>query len=84
MFHRADVTEWNSLVALFEAAFRRFGSIDCVCANAGMPEKGDFLLQDLVDADGKLAEPDFKIIDVNVNGVMRSEFMDTPRLLTMN
>lgn len=76
MFQRADVTDWSSLVSLFEAAFTRFGSIDCVCANAGMPEKGDFLLQDIVDDDGNLAEPDFKIIDVNVNGVMRSKSRD--------
>ncbi|GAB7349168.1 hypothetical protein MBLNU459_g8104t2 [Dothideomycetes sp. NU459] len=71
MFQAADVTKWNSLVELFEAAFQRFGSIDCVCANAGIPEKGDFLLSDVVDEDGKLVEPDFKIIDINVNGVMR-------------
>lgn len=72
LFRKTDVTEWTSLRELFEVAATRFGSIDCVCANAGIPEKGNFLLEDRLDAEGQLAEPNFKLIDVNVNGVMRS------------
>jgi hypothetical protein len=45
-----------------------FGSIDCVRANADIPEQSDFQLEDRLDDEGKLAEPKFKLIDVNVNG----------------
>ena len=43
-----------------------------MCANAGIPEQSNFLLEDRLDENGELAEPSFKLIDVNVNGVMRS------------
>lgn len=52
---------------------KRFDSIDCVCVNAGVPERGDFLLRDSVDIDRGLVEPVFKLIGVYVNGVMRSK-----------
>ena len=71
-FQSTDVTSWTSLCALFSAAATKFGSIDIVCANAGIPEKSGFLLDDELDSDGKLKEPSFKLIDVNVNGVARS------------
>lgn len=66
------MTSWTSLRSFFAAAVARFGSIDVVCANAGIPEKSNFLLEDTMDVDGELQEPSFKLIDVNVNGVMRS------------
>lgn len=66
------MTSWTSLRAFFSATAAKFGSIDIVCANAGIPEKSGFLLEDELDADGELKEPNFKLMDVNVNGVMRS------------
>lgn len=72
LFHRTDVTNWQSLLSLFKTAFEKFGSIDHVCANAGVPEQSNFLLEDRLDSDGQLLEPSFKLLDVNVNGVLRS------------
>jgi len=72
LFHRTDVTDWQSLLSLFKTAFERFGSIDHVCANAGVPEQSNFLLEDRLDQDGQLLEPNFKLLDVNVNGVLRT------------
>jgi hypothetical protein len=37
-----------------------------------MPERDGFLLDETLDEDGELAEPGFDIMDVNVNGVLRS------------
>lgn len=74
------MTQWESLRSLFETARSKYSTIDVVIANAGMPEKGPFLLQDQMDANGELAEPDFRIIDVNLNGVLRSKSRDNPVL----
>ena len=72
------MTQWESLRSLFETARGKYGTIDVVIANAGMPEKGPFLLQDQMDANGELAEPDCRIIDVNLNGVLRSKSRENP------
>lgn len=72
LFQTTEVTNWKSWRTLFEAAIRKYTTIDYVCANAGMREKGPFLLQDDLDEDSLLAEPVFKIIDANLNGVARS------------
>ena len=50
----------------------KFGSIDAVLANAGAPERPPFLFEDSLDENGLLEEPDFRLIDINLNGVMRS------------
>lgn len=72
LFVRTDVTNWSSLLTLFDTAFESFGSIDHVCANAGIPEQSNFLLEDRLNRSGQLLEPSFKLIDVNVNGVLRT------------
>ena len=73
LFQKTDVTSWQSLLDLFQVTFETFGSVDHVCANAGVPEQGNFLLEDKYDSEGKLAEPSFRLLDVNVNGVLRSK-----------
>jgi NAD(P)-dependent dehydrogenase (short-subunit alcohol dehydrogenase family) len=75
LFKKIDVTNWISLRELSEASVATFGSIDCVRANADIPEQSDFQLEDRLDDEGKLAEPKFKLIDVNVNGVLRSTYL---------
>jgi NAD(P)-dependent dehydrogenase (short-subunit alcohol dehydrogenase family) len=85
LFHKTDVTNWKSLNSLFSTAFGTFGSIDHVCANAGVPEQHSFLLEDRVGGDGELLEPSFKLLDVNVNGVLRSKWWHpTPGNATFN
>ncbi|KAJ9651506.1 hypothetical protein H2198_009203 [Neophaeococcomyces mojaviensis] len=72
LFQTMDVDDWVSQRNLFDAAMQAFGSIDVVCANVAIPEKENWLFEDKLDADGRLAEPDLKLIDVNLKGVMRS------------
>ncbi|EXJ86767.1 hypothetical protein A1O3_03721 [Capronia epimyces CBS 606.96] len=72
LFQKTDVTNWESLRALFEAAKAKYGAIDAVLANAGVPERPPFLFDETLDENGLLKEPDFRLIDINVNGVMRT------------
>jgi NAD(P)-dependent dehydrogenase (short-subunit alcohol dehydrogenase family) len=69
---KTDVRDWRSLRSLFVATRAKYGRIDVVFANAGMPERDGFLLDETLDEDGELAEPGFDIMDVNVNGVLRT------------
>ncbi|EXJ73913.1 uncharacterized protein A1O5_02207 [Cladophialophora psammophila CBS 110553] len=72
IFQKTDITNWESLRDLFEAAKSNYGSIDVVMANAGAPERPPFLFDESFDGNGLLKEPDLSIIDVNLNGVMRT------------
>jgi NAD(P)-dependent dehydrogenase (short-subunit alcohol dehydrogenase family) len=65
-FYKCDITSWPEQRAGFEAAARRFGSIDAVFVNAGIAEVGDQFFTDTFDADGKLAEPDRKVLDIDM------------------
>jgi NAD(P)-dependent dehydrogenase (short-subunit alcohol dehydrogenase family) len=76
-FQHCDVTNWQSQVELFKLAARvsPTGGIDCVVPNAGighdgsMPGKAGFEEPQNLDAD-KPPAPKFKVIDVNLTGVM--------------
>ncbi|KAJ5935996.1 hypothetical protein N7454_005294 [Penicillium verhagenii] len=69
-FVRTDISSWASQRDLFRSTFDKFGSVDCVVANAAMPEKSDFLWEDKFDENGDLVEPDLTLIDVNVKGTL--------------
>ncbi|KAL3484346.1 hypothetical protein BJX62DRAFT_244034 [Aspergillus germanicus] len=69
-FSKADISSWASQRALFISTFEKFGSVDCVVANAAMPEKSDFLWEDKLDEDGELEEPNLTLIDVNIKGTL--------------
>lgn len=60
---------WSSVLALFETAITRFGSIDAVYANAGV-NFGDNLLENEYDPDGKLKEPPLKNVEINLHGAI--------------
>lgn len=66
LFHRADITNWKQQRAGFESTVKRFGRVDCVYVNAGIAEYGDQFFQEETDADGLLAEPDRRTIDVDL------------------
>ncbi|KAL2828854.1 hypothetical protein BJY01DRAFT_255201 [Aspergillus pseudoustus] len=72
-FVRADIGSWASQEALFSSTFEKFGSVDCVVANAAMPEKSDFLWEDEHDENGRLKEPNLTLIDVNIKGTLFSQ-----------
>ncbi|GME23929.1 Short-chain dehydrogenase reductase sdr protein [Neofusicoccum parvum] len=70
-FVSTDVTSWDSVTALFEAAQKLHGRVDHVFANAGIEPRTTFL-EDTLNEDGKLREPDWRTIDVNLKGVLNT------------
>lgn len=71
-FQKCEITSWSDQRAGFEAAARRFGSIDAVFVNAGIAESGDQFFTDNLDAEGKLAEPNRRTLDIDMNAASDS------------
>ena len=68
-----NVTVWSEIRDLFEIARKAFKNrIDVVIANAGLMEKANFLDEHL-DGEGNLAEPNFSVLDVNLKGCLNSK-----------
>ncbi|KAK8255412.1 hypothetical protein HDK77DRAFT_460496 [Phyllosticta capitalensis] len=70
-FVRCDVTKWQDQVKLFKEAVRYspHGGIDCVVANAGVA--GNDILQTPGDLSAdEPPEPNFKVVNVNLYGVL--------------
>jgi NAD(P)-dependent dehydrogenase (short-subunit alcohol dehydrogenase family) len=64
------VSSWSDQLALFEAGYERFGSLDIVLANAGINEVGN-ILEDKYDSNsGKLQPPVLQTLNVNLHGVI--------------
>ncbi|KAH8680254.1 hypothetical protein BGZ61DRAFT_358792 [Ilyonectria robusta] len=68
-FQKTDIISWQDLQALFGLAQERHGKVDHVFANAGIPGRTIFI-EDRVDENGLLLEPDLKVIDVNLKGTI--------------
>lgn len=69
LFHQCDVTNWGSVLGLFEAAIEKFGTIHAVLSNAGI--SGENFLADQIDPQtGHLAPPSMKVLDVNLYGMV--------------
>jgi NAD(P)-dependent dehydrogenase (short-subunit alcohol dehydrogenase family) len=66
LFHRCDVSKWEDL----RESFYDFAGedIDYVFANAGILEKTPYFTEEF-DEQGRLLEPEYAIIDINVKGV---------------
>jgi NAD(P)-dependent dehydrogenase (short-subunit alcohol dehydrogenase family) len=61
LYIRCDVTKKAEVDAMFDAAVKKFGHVDCCIANAGIVNDGNFL---------DLKEEDFdRVMAVNVKGV---------------
>lgn len=64
------MSSWPDLLALFDAGWKRFGSLDIVLANAGINEVGN-ILEDRYDSEtGQLKPPVLQTLDVNLLGVI--------------
>ncbi|KAI1253752.1 hypothetical protein MGN70_004145 [Eutypa lata] len=70
-FIKTDVTEWSDLLALFERAKEIHGRIDHVYANAGISPRANYLSTE-VDEKGRLKEPAYLALDVNLKGVINT------------
>lgn len=66
-YQKCDITDWDSLLALFEATITRFGSVDIVCANAGVSEVPDTIF---VPNPTEHKKPSMRLVDVNVKGTL--------------
>ncbi|KAF6809468.1 short chain dehydrogenase reductase family [Colletotrichum plurivorum] len=64
-FHHCDITNWAELRSVFNAV----GSINFAFANAGTSEETDYFA-DKLEEDGLLAEPTYRVLDVNLRGVL--------------
>ncbi|KAK3381034.1 hypothetical protein B0H63DRAFT_494957 [Podospora didyma] len=70
LFRKTDVSSWSDLLALFEAGWKKFGSLDIVLANAGINEIGN-MLEDKYDSEtGQLQPPSLQTLNVNLLGVI--------------
>ncbi|KAK5694148.1 hypothetical protein LTR97_009769 [Elasticomyces elasticus] len=73
-FVKTNVTEWSDLVALFDLAQERHGRIDHAFANAGVSGRMDYM-EDRMDDNGKLVEPNHEVLDVNLKAVINTTYL---------
>ena len=70
-FVKTNVTSWNDLSTIFKTAKTKHGKIDHVFANAGIGSRATYLDEKL-DENGDLLEPDHLTYDVNLKGVVNT------------
>lgn len=66
-FRKCDVTDWKTQRSAFEGAIAKFGRLDAVFVNAGIAEYKDQFFTDDLNSEGKLAEPDHRVLDIDIN-----------------
>jgi NAD(P)-dependent dehydrogenase (short-subunit alcohol dehydrogenase family) len=66
IFQKCDVSSWEEQATAFKNFYKEVGSIDIVCANAGIVEAGRFLEVD----EGEPKCPNLKTLDVDLNGTL--------------
>jgi len=67
-FQKCDVTQWDSILDLFEAIVSKFGEIHAVLSNAGIAGE-NFLADEIDPRTGRLVAPDLKTLDFNLYGM---------------
>ncbi|EUC31473.1 hypothetical protein COCCADRAFT_6614 [Bipolaris zeicola 26-R-13] len=67
LVHTCDITSWPAQRAAFAAAHERFSRIDAVFVNAGITEHADQFFTSSLDASGNLAEPDHRVLTLDLN-----------------
>lgn len=74
IFVPVDITDWTSMVALFNTAVSKFGRVDIVVANAGIMETKPFFDFDVDESTGDLSEERgaARVVDINLKGTMNS------------
>jgi len=70
IFAKCDVTVWSDILSTFDAAVKEFGRVDILIANAGVSETDGDIFVDEYDAQGKLKQPAYKVLDINLKGVI--------------
>jgi NAD(P)-dependent dehydrogenase (short-subunit alcohol dehydrogenase family) len=67
LVHTCNITSWKDQRAGFEKAYAKFGRIDAVFVNAGIAEYQDQFFTDDSDSDGKLKEPDRRVLNIDMD-----------------
>ncbi|OQE30796.1 hypothetical protein PENFLA_c002G05075 [Penicillium flavigenum] len=69
-FVKCDITDWDSLITLFETAKAKspHNSVDVVIANAGISRASGDSLWNLDDPNGPPTKPNLNIVRVNMDG----------------
>lgn len=67
LVHTCNITSWKDQRAGFEAAYQKFGRIDCVFVNAGIAEYKDQFFADDLDEEGRLKEPDRRVLNIDMD-----------------
>lgn len=68
-FIQTDVTDYESLLHLFDTAWKGFGRVDIAISNAGLQEAGTWFNPGL-DLESVKAKPTTKCLDVNLLGTL--------------
>ena len=63
-FYKCNVAHWEELRDVFDTV----GPVDYAFANAGVSEEVDYFADEL-DSHGKLVEPTYRVLDINVRAV---------------
>jgi NAD(P)-dependent dehydrogenase (short-subunit alcohol dehydrogenase family) len=72
-FQKCDVSSWKNQAEAFKNVYNEFGRIDIVMANAGISEQGGSAMGSIEEDEPK--EPNLKIMDVDLSGVIYSEWL---------
>ena len=67
LVQKCNIASWKDQRAAFDAAHAKFGRIDAVFVNAGIGEHQDQFFNDETDAEGKLKEPDRRVLNIDMD-----------------
>ena len=74
VFKKCDISDWDEQKAVFEEVYKEHGSVDVVCANAGVSEITKFLAV----AEGEPEKPNLRTLDINLIGTLYCELRPFP------
>ncbi|KAG4427643.1 hypothetical protein IFR05_016874 [Cadophora sp. M221] len=70
VFKKCDISSWDEQKAVFADVYKTLGSVDVVCANAGVSEVGHFLEKEGEGEEPR--KPGLKTLDINLTGTLFS------------
>lgn len=68
LFRKCDVSKFDDVLELFQAAWLKFGSVNAVLSNAGVNTNEGLLVDEYDEKTGKLLPPSYKSIEINLYG----------------
>ena len=74
VFKKCDISDWDEQKRVFGEVYKEHGSVDVVCANAGVSEITKFLAV----AEGEPEKPNLRTLDINLIGTLYCELRSFP------